>query len=428
MVKLTRKLTTAWTILVISALVIICLPTGGLAQEMEWNRTFGGPENDWGLSAQQTQDGGYIILADTASFGAGNFDVWLIKTDSSGHKVWDKTFGGPKEDRGVSALQTPDGGYIIAGMTGSVEAGHSGVWLIKADSSGNKVWDKTFGGSESYSAWAHAFQPTSDGGYIFTGESVPYESGEYHETGIDLWLAKTDALGNEEWERTFGGSHSDRGFSVQQTQDGGYIIAGEACWGNNAWLIKTDASGNKEWDKAFDDTQVAWSVQQVQDGGYIVAGRVAVDDVWLMKTDASGNKLWDKTFGGSEYDEGYSVKQTRDGGYIIAGETMGHGGIDHRDVWLVKTDATGNKQWDRAFGSSDMDWATSVQQTSDGGYIVAGTRGTSGQSDMWLIKLKGDEEGTGGLPFWAWAIIGVGGVLVVSAITALTIRARRYRV
>ena len=429
--KPTRKLTTTWTVFVIFVLMLTCLPVAGCAQKVEWDKTFGGPETDWGLSAQQTQDGGYIIAATTKSFGAGNFDVWLIKTDSSGNKMWDKTSGGSGEDRAVSALQTPDGGYIIAGMTESVEAGPR-VWLIKADSSGNTLWDKTFGGSKSYSVWAHSFQPTSDGGYIFTGETRPYEPGETGDASIDLWLAKTDALGNEEWEMTFGGSHSDRGFSVQQVQDGGYIIAGEACWYNNAWLIKTDASGNKEWDKAFDDTQVAWSVQQVQDGGYIVAGRVAVDDVWLLKTDASGNKLWDKTFGGSESDEGYSVQQTRDGGYIIAGETISPQALD-RDVWVIKTDASGNKQWDRALGGSGMDWATSVQQTSDGGYIVAGTRGTGGPfesslSDVWLIKLKPDKEGAGGLPFWAWVIIGVGGLLVISVIVTLATRARRHRV
>jgi hypothetical protein len=428
-VKLTRKLTTAWIILVISALVFTCSPVGGCAQKVEWDKTFDGPEDDWGLSAQQTQDGGYIIAAETKSFGVGNFDVWLIKTDSSGNKLWDKTFGGSERERGVSAQQTQDWGYIIAGMTQSVETGHSDVWLIKTDYSGNKVSDKTLGSSEGYSAWANAFQQTSDGGYIFTGEASPYEAGE---ASIDVWLAKTDALGNKEWERTFGGSHSDRGFSVQQTQDGGYIIAGEA-WSSSyyqgmhkdAWLIKTDASGNKEWDKTFDGTQVAWSVQQMQDGGYIIAGQ-AGDDVWLTKTDASGNRLWDKTFGGSEHEESRSVQQTQDGGYIIAGDTMARLTID-RDIWLIKTDASGNKQWDRTFGGSDWDWATSVQQTSDGGYIVAGTRGTSGQSDVWLIKMQGEAEGAGGLPFWAWVIIGLGGVLVISVITTLARRARRYK-
>jgi hypothetical protein len=430
MVKLTRTLTTAWTILVISTLVLVCLPTGGLAQEVEWDKTFGGPETDCGLSAQQTRDGGYIIAATTRSFGAGNLDIWLIKTDSSGNQVWDKTFGGPEEDRVVSALQTQDGGYIIAGEIRPIETGQSPVWLIKTDSSGNKVWDKTLGSSELHWVGANDFQQTSDGGYIFTGEARPHEADE---TFVDVWLAKTDALGNKEWERTFGDSHSERGFSVQQTQDGGYIIAGEA-WSSSysqgmdkdAWLIKTDASGNKEWDKTFEGTEEAWSVQQMQDGGYIVAGQ-ASRDVWLMRTDASGNRLWDKTFGGSEYDEGYSVQQTRDGGYIIAGRTPGQV-IGDSDIWLVKTNASGKRQWDRAFGGSDMDWATSVQQTSDGGYIVAGTRGTSGQSDVWLIKLKADEEGAGGLPFWAWVIIGVGGVLVISVITALATRVRRYRV
>jgi hypothetical protein len=237
---------------------------------------------------------------------------------------------------------------------------------------------KTYGGTD----WdfASSVQQTSDGGYIVAGYAG------------DIFLIKTDANGNVQWTKTYGGTGWDEASSVQQTSDGGYIVAGYA--GGDIFLIKTDASGNIQWAKTYGGTYSEWasSVQQTSDGGYIVAGRTysfgaGLDDIFLIKTDANGNIQWAKTYGGTNYDYAYSVQHTSDGGYIVAGstESFGAGGWD---IFLIKTDANGNIIWAKTYGGTDWDFASSVQQTSDGGYIVAGYTLSfgAGLHDIFLIK------------------------------------------
>jgi hypothetical protein len=361
----------------------------------EWFKTFGGSDRDWGNSVQQTRDGGFIVVGTTLSFGAGEADVWLIKTDADGNKLWEKTFGGSDWDVGNSVQQTSDGGFILVGTTLSFGAGEADVWLIKTDADGNKLWEKTFGGSD----WdvGNSVQQTSDGGFILVGTTLSFGAGE-----ADVWLIKTDADGNKLWEKTFGGSDRDVGNSVQQTSDGGFILVGEtASFGageDDVWLIKTDADGNKLWEKTFGGSgwDDGWSVQQTSDGGFIIVGATASFgaggfDVWLIKTDADGNKLWEKTFGGDNLDVGLSVQQTSDGGFIIVGETWSFG-AGWADVWLIKTDADGNKLWEKTFGGSGWDEGSSVQQTSDGGFIIVGDTESfgAGEADVWLIKTDAD--------------------------------------
>lgn len=365
------------------------------------NETSGGPGYGIGYSVQQTVDGGYIIVGTNYSFQPKYLSqkVWLIKTDAEGNKVWDRIFGGSSNDVGYSVQQTMDGGYVLTGSTESFGAGGKDLWLIKTDYNGNEIWNKTFGGPRN--DWGRSVQQTSDGGCIITGSM--YSNNATYLSQM-VWLIKTDTDGNEVWERIFGGPRDDWGYSVQQTSDGGYIIAGATeSFGKNGistlWLIKTDASGNEIWDRNFGGSSdtVGYSVQQTRDGGYIILGSklpyggelYATGEIWLIKTDANGSEVWDKTLGGSEDDAGRAVQQTGDGGYIITGSKPNPNGVN-QDVWLIKTDANGNEIWDRSFGASGYNQGKSVQQTRDGGYIITGSTFSYGlvykNSFVWLIK------------------------------------------
>ena len=366
-----------------------------VAPEEEWNRTFGGTSKDYAYSAQQTSDGGYILAGLTHSYSSGFHDFWLVKTDSGGNEQWNQTFGGIGGEIASSVQQTADSGYILAGYKSSYGAGDGDAWLVKANSDGNEEWNETFGGTD----WddVYSVQQTSDGGYILAGCTRSYGAGD-----DDAWLIKTDLSGIEQWNKTFGGIDGDSASSVQQTTDDGYILAGlthlYSAGSFDAWVVKTDSSGNEQWNRTFGgiDGDDAMSVQQTVDGGYILAGctgsyGAGAVDFWLVKTDSNGNEQWNKTFGGTDWDEATSVQQTADGGYILAGLTESYGAGDE-DAWLVKTDSNGNEEWNKTFGGTDGDVVCTVQQTADGGYILAGLTNSYGAGfyDCWLIKVKGE--------------------------------------
>jgi len=363
-----------------------------------FQKTFGGTDNDEGYSVQQTTDGGFIITGYTWSSGTGWADVYLVKTDVSGNTLWTKTFGGSNNDYGNSVQQTSDGGYIITGHTQSFGAGLSDVYLIKTNSSGNSLWTNTFGGTDD--DFGYSIQQTIDGGYIITGSTGNFGA-------EDVYLIKTDALGDTMWTKTYGGSNNDNGNSVQQTVDNGYIFTGNTqsfgAGQRDVYLVKTDVNGDTLWTKTYGGTSFdeSLSVQQTADGGYIITGNTQSFgtggvDVYLVKTNANGDTLWTKTYGGISNDFGRSVQQTTDGGYIITGNTQSFGaGFD--DVYLIKTDVNGDTLWTKTFGGTGTDRGYSVQQTTDGGYIITGITNSfrAGQSDVYLIKT--DANGSTGI-------------------------------
>ena len=347
-----------------------------------YTNLFGGGGDDGGCSVEQTTDGGYIITGYTWSYGNGEEDIWLIKTDGQGNEEWNQTFGGSDGDFGYSVKQTTDGGYVVTGNTDSFGNGERDIWLIKTDGQGNEEWNQTFGGSEDDVGLY--VEQTMDGGYIITG----YLSND--ENNYDVRLIKTDGQGNEEWNRTFGGGI---GYSVKQTTDGGYVVIGDSqSFGiseSDVWLIKTDGQGNEEWNQTFGGSEDdrGRSVEETTDGGYIITGRTKSfgsgdgdSDVWLIKTDSQGNEEWNQTFGGGG---GRSVKQTNDGGYVVIGGTD-----SEENVWLIKTDSQGDEEWNQTFGGGEDDHGWSGEQTTDGGYIITGsTRSYSnGRYDVYLIK------------------------------------------
>ena len=372
---------------------LVALFTQYAYAQVRFAKTYGGTSWDYALSVQQTSDGGYIVAGTTWSFGEGASDIFLIKTDEFGNVQWAKTYGGTGYDWAYSVQQTSGGGYIVAGLTTSFGAGGEDIFLIKTDENGNVEWAKTYGGTDDeWSFFVHV-QQTTGGGYIVAGSTFSFGAG-----ATDFFLIKTDASGDVQWAKTYGGTDYDLASSVQQTSDGGYIVAGYTrSFGAGMWdifLIKTDENGNLEWAKTYGgtDEDYALSVQQTTGGGYIVAGWksnfvAAYKDILLIKTDANGNVQWAKTYGGTDYDWAYSVQQTSDGGYIVAGVTWSFGAGGY-DIFLIKTDASGNIQWAKTYGGTSYEEAFSVQQTSDGGYIVAGltTSFGAGSEDIFLIK------------------------------------------
>jgi len=254
-------------------------------------------------------------------------------------------------------------------------------------------WAKTYGGAGKDEAYA--IQQTSDGGYIVAGLTESFED----ETG-DVWIIKIDPNGNIEWQKTYGRGYLDAAYSIVQTYDGGYVIVGAlAREGWTIWVLKLDAEGEFEWQKSFKGKEyeygVAYSIQQTSDGGYIVAGEIRVEegkdiDIWILKLAPDGTKEWDKRGGGSDLDHAYALQQTSDGGYIVAGQNdkpyYGVGG----GIWVLKLHPTGEIEWQKTYGGDSSDEAHAIRQTNDGGYIVAGATHSFGvgDEDLWILKLN----------------------------------------
>jgi len=348
------------------------------APDTAWTRIYEGSGTEAGVSVQQTTDGGYVVAGHTSSRV-----TYLIKVNSSGDSLWAKIFS----FTGAIVQETTDKGFILAG------AKDEDAYLIKTDSLGDSLWAKTYGDTNQQQ-FTPFVQQTSDGGYIAAGDAFLDGRGQ------DVYVIKTDSLGDTLWTKTYGGTNYDVGESIQQTTDGGYIIVastysfGAGHPDRDIYLIKTDSLGDTLWTKIFGGAYLEYgtSVQQTSDGGYIVGG-FTEGDAYLIKTDSLGDTLWTKTFGESgQTDDITSVRQTTDGGYIIGvgGADIGSG---YQDVFLIKTDSLGDALWMGTYGTDSFDNVGCVRQTSDGGYIVTGYTYYNGNADIYLIKLKSEGSG-----------------------------------
>lgn len=323
--------------------------------------------------------------------------LWLFA--GSSHALWppvvewEKTYGSTTNEGAKSVQQTADGGYVVAGW---VQVGRDNLdfYLLKTDARGNLEWEKTFGGLGD--DHAESVQQTADGGYIAAGWTKPNGGSS------DVYVIKTDANGDKQWERTYGGAREDLGHSIKQTPDGGYIVAGETnSYGrNNVYLLKTDPVGDIVWERNYGDPAVdsntGYSVDLTSDGGYIVGGKINPypenDDCYFVKTNAAGDLLWEKAHGGSDNDLVYSVQQTLDGGYIAAGFTQSFGSGSF-DAYILKINANGEKQWDRTFGTEYYDVFYSCLQTRDGDYIAAGYGSSPDIAPRYVRIVKLDTHG-----------------------------------
>jgi hypothetical protein len=363
--------------------------------DIVWQRKYGGLWTDIGTSVQQTSDGGYIVAGVTHLFEWTEGDVYLVKTDAEGDPVWTKTFGHWWGDEGRSVRQTSDGGYIVAGCASGDPSPYQWMYLIKTDPHGNRSWSKCVG-TGYYRESGNSVRQTYDGSYIVVGS-------RYHdnwpELSREVYLVKISGSGNFLWQKVYGEVRIDEwGYEVEGTADSGYVIAGNKelpSGDSDVYVIKTDRNGDVLWERTYggDGADVGRSVKQTMDGGYVIAGETksfgeGETDVYLVKTDESGNVLWERSYGGRSDDLGRSICTTSDGNYVVVGTTKSFG-TGGEDVWLIKIDTNGNVIWAETYGRSDYDVGRSVEETSDGGYIIAGsTYSIGGRRNVYLIKTK----------------------------------------
>ncbi len=365
--------------------------------------TYGGTKNEFFLCIFPTNDGGYITAGFTSSFGAGGNDFLVIKLDGSGNIIWAKTYGGSNGDVAYFISCVDDGGYIVAGATGSFGASTGDCLVIKIKSNGDVYWAKIYGGSGE--DWFNSISPLNNGtdGYIAVGSTSSFGAGNY-----ELLVTKLDSSGNVNWAKTYDVSNNVYDFSLFPLDNGtnGYIGAGITTsfgTGNNDFLVlKLDSGGDIVWSKTYDGGIDDWAkyIFPLNDGldGYIVAGYTSsfgvgfAYDFLIIRLDASGNVIWAKTYGGSGSEEVYSIYSSGDGGFIVAGSTDSFG-AGSCDFLVIKLDSNGNLIWAKTYGGNGCDVAVSISLTGDGGYIVAGYTNSFGAGDDNSLVIKLDSNG-----------------------------------
>lgn len=350
---------------------------------IEWSNTYGGSRDDYAHSIKVAQGGGYILGGYTYSFDGdiqsgnqGVQDFWVVKLDSLGSIQWEKTYGGSDVEVLMTIINSSEGGYAMCGRTnsndGDVHGGpfeNNDFWVVKIDEFGAIQWQKTYGGSGL--EHAHIIQQTIDGGYAIGGfsdsDDGDVQSG--NKGDADFWLVKIDNLGVIQWEKTYGGTSTDRLLYLQQTTDMGYIIGGDS----------------------------------ESDDGDVLSGNKGFSDCWLIKVNQTGAILWEKTYGGSLIEYLKTIRITEEGHYILGCSTNSYdgdviSGINGTlDYWVIRIDQSGNIIWEHAYGGSDQDYLTTLHADSNGVTLVSGysrsydgdvQSGNKGGIDFWVVKIS----------------------------------------
>ncbi len=414
---------------------------------IQWEKPMGGSGNDEAYSIIQTTDGGYAVTGNSDSTSGevsgnhGGTDYWLAKRNSAGAIEWQRSLGGDGYDWAYSVVQTTDGGFVIAGNSdsnnGDVSGNHgsSDYWVVKLNSSGAIEWSKSLGGSDVDQAYSVI--QTLDGGYAVAGLSRSTDGDITANHGSnDIWVVKLKSNGDLDWEKSLGGTSTDEAYSIIQTADGGYALAGVSAstdgdvtgnhgldWNVDAWLVKISSTGSLEWQKSLggSDYDNAYGIIQTTDGGYAIAGQSSSTDgdltanhgnrdYWVVKLSSTATIQWQKSYGGSGGDEATSIVQTADGGFAITGYSNSNDGDvteNHGlyDYWVVKLRSTGVIAWQKSLGGSGQDLAYSIAKTTDGGFAMAGKsysidgdvtghHGSALHPEFWVVKL-GEATATG---------------------------------
>jgi hypothetical protein len=434
------------------ALVRLCAQTV-FPPPIEWQKNFGGTNDDRLRALAPTADGGFILggFSDSApasgiygnktSQNLGNYDFWVVRVDAHGNSLWDRSYGGTNEDVLYSLQQTRDGGFVLGGYSlsganGNKSSGNFGgydFWVVRLSAGGNKLWDYSFGGTND--DYLRSLTETTDGGFMLGGQSLSEPGGNKTSPlyGMnDFWVVRLNANGQKLWDRSFGGIGADRLQSLQQTSDGGFILGGVSLSGisgnkaslgyglNDYWVVRIDGGGNKLWDRSFGgtDNDELLSLLQTTDGGFACGGfswsgangnktsrNYGMTDFWFVRLDASGNKVWEQSFGGRDADSLRAMEQTTDGGFILGGvSSSGTTGTKITsfygvtDYWIVRINAVGNELWQQSIGGTGDEgiWGLAY----DGGFIFGGgsdslvggnkTSPNFGEYDYWVVKLQTD--------------------------------------
>jgi hypothetical protein len=385
--------------LLIAGLVIAIAGVASAELETVWMHTYGGTAADGFRQAIPTSDGGFVAAGYTYSFGSGDVDVFLVKTDSGGDTLWTRAYGGPSLDYGHSVCETGDGAYVVAGYTMSYGAGEEDVYLIKVDSAGDTLWTRTYGGAGLDEAKSVCF--TSDGYIVVAGETESFGAGE-----SDVYVLKVDTAGDTLWTRAFGGALADWAEAVCELADGSYGLSGTTGSFNttrDAYALKVDPRGDLVWDFSYgSDVQYredyGTGLFALADSGMVATGwrtdqdHFDPDQAAFLRLYATGLQQSYRKYTHPYIEYGTSICETADDGFVFCGAAK-NDSTHRNDLFLVKRVQGAGWVWDQTVGGEGSDWGCSIAPLEPGFFLVAGYTESwgSGSFDGWLIRMR-DEE------------------------------------
>jgi hypothetical protein len=433
---------------IFSLLFLLTLSVFSQSPQIQFQRSLGGSDRDRGKAISAFLDNGYIVVGDADSWNGdltgnhGGPDFWLVRLDTLLNIIWQKAIGGTGVDIPYSIGQTKDSGFIVLGLTDSDNGDVSGLhidflpyfdyWVVKTDSLGNIEWQKCLGGTEE--DWGFEVKETADSGFVLIGKSLSIDGDISSHIGFegsaDFWIVKLNKFGIIEWEKSYGGTNDDYGYSISQTYDQGFVACGITLSQDSnvtfnhgaydAWVIKLDSNGNLLWQKSYGGTlsDVAQSIVQTHNGYIFIGNTQSSDgdvqgnhgalDYWVVKIDTLGSIQWQKCYGGTGYEVGEDIKMTDDGGFILSGDADSFDGdvsttYGSGDDWLVKVDSMGSIIWEKTLGGTGTDESKETIQTSGEEFVTIGysqsndediTNNHGGQcgppvcDDLWVVKLS----------------------------------------